>query len=204
MIAPVMAFMLVGMSKPLGRMIPGYFRAFSIGNVMIPGGAEESIRVGFVEEMRSVPGARRGGPVSYASAKLRLHPADHPELPGWTIRVGEHSLRKDDGVVRPWTGEGLAQVLEDLDRQPITPGLRLQVVAQLDRLCAGWQAGEPFDERASMLLRLVTIDVSTSASDYPPKRLPIVLGGVVLLLTLLAIHFIARATMGEDFSETTR
>jgi hypothetical protein len=77
------------------------------------------------------------------------------------------------------------------------------VVAELDRICAGWQAGVPFDERASMLLTLVTIDVSTSASDYPPKRLRFILGGVVLLLTLLAIHFIAKATMGEEFSENS-
>ncbi len=199
MIAPVMAFMLVGMSKPLGKMIPGYFRAFSIGTVMTPG-----IKVGFIGEARSAPGAKRGGPLSYIPEKLRLHPADHPERSGWSIRRGEHSLKKDSGEVLPWTGVGLADVLEDLQGQAIPPGKRLEVVAQLDRLCAGWQAGKPFDDRAGLLLNMVAVDLLTSASDYPPKRLPIVLGGVVLLLTLLAIHFIARATMGEEFSGTTR
>jgi len=203
MIAPVLAVMLVGMSKPLGRMIPGYFRSFVKGSVMTPGSDGEPVRVGFVEEMRSVPGAKRGEPMSYASEKLRLHPVDHPELPGWTIRIGEHSIRKDDGAVRPWTGEGLARVLEDLNGQAIPLGVRSNVVAQLDLLCADWQSGKPFDERASMLLKLVTIDVSTSASDYPPKRLPFILGSVVLLLSLLAIHFIAKATMGEEFSENS-
>lgn len=204
MIAPVLAFMLVGMSKPLGRMIPGYFRSFVKGSVMTPGRDEEPVRVGFVEQMRSVPGAKLRGPMSYASEKLRLHPVYHSELPGWTIRIGEHSLRKDDGAIRPWTGEGLAGVLEDLDGQAILPGVRSQVVAQLDRLCADWQSGKPFDDRASLLLNLVAVDVSSSASDYPPKRLPYILGGVVLLLTLLAIHFIAKETMGEEFSETSQ
>ncbi len=203
MIAPVLAVMMVGMSKPLGRMIPGYFRSFVKGSVMTPGSDGEPVRVGFVEEMQSVPGAKRRGAMSYASEKLRLHPLDHPELPGWTIHIGDHSLRKDDGATCSWTGEGLSGVLEDLDGRAIPPGVRSKVVAELDRICAGWQAGGPFDERASMLLTLVTIDVSTSASDYPPKRLPFILGGVVLLLTLLAIHFIAKATMGEEFSENS-
>lgn len=200
MIAPVLAFMLVGMSKPLGRMIPGYFRSFVKGSVMTPGNDGEPVTVGFLMEMRSVPGAKRGGPMSYVAKKLRLHPVDHPELPGWTIRVGEHSLRNDGGAVRPWTGEGLAQVIEDLHGQSIPSGVRAGVVAQLDRRCVDWQSGKPIDDSASAS-RLLFIARSGGSFDYPPKRLPIILGSLVLILTLLAIHFIAKATMGEEFSE---
>jgi hypothetical protein len=152
----------------------------------------------FSEERRSVPAPKLQFPVRYNNHELRFHAYNQPERPGWGIRAGERTLRKeDDDATQPMSGEGLMRVMEDLDGRSFPPRHRPAAVGLLDGLSRNWLRGDPFD-RATILSQDLLVGGSGSSSDHPPDWLPHAIGVLVLAFVVLVLALTGKATMGGD------
>ena len=152
-----------------------------------------------------MPGSKLRRPLRYTNHELRFHPVDQPELPGWVIRGGERTLRKEGGsATQPMSGEGLIQVLEDLsDREYPSPSPeRAEAFVTLDRLAGTWLLGNRFEQTIIWSNQSLSFGSSWS-HDHPPEWIPHAIGTLILAIVVVVISLTAKGTMGDGLPEST-
>lgn len=198
LLTPVFATFLVWAVKPIGAMIPGFFRASNRGTVGSMTDVDgRPVCMSFIEHQKSEPTMKLRLPERYTNEVLRFHPLHRPDSPGWIIRAGEKLIRKEEGTkMEPMSGEGLLRVLEEISGNGIPPSEEPEAIVQLELLSSEWLLGNRFETRISRSQDRLMVG-SHGSSDFPPPWLPYALGGVILLLVSLIISLTAKATMGE-------
>lgn len=199
LLTPVFAIFLVWAVKPIGAMIPGFYRASNEGTVGSKTNVEgRPVIMSFSEQLKSEPTLKLRLPERYRTEVLRFHPRLRPDSPGWIIRTGEKLIRKEDGTAgQPMSGEGLMRVLEDISGNKIPLSEEAEVILQLDLLSKEWLLGNRFEARISRSDDRLMVDAHGS-SGSPQPSLPHALVGIVLFFVSLAISITAKATMGEE------